>query len=309
MDGAEPAGTRWSGADLETPSRSLTGRQLCDSGSRRATSARRGHAVISGGSSGIGLALGRRLASAGWNLTLIAQDPGRLAFAAAELESQGIAVRTAAVDVTDATGVERAMTEAVAALGPVNLLVACAGIVVPGRLADQPPDAFARTMAVNYLGAVHLVRSALPHLPRHGDARIVLVASGAALIGLYGYTSYAPSKFAVRGLAEALRSELAPEGIGGLCRLSARHRHAGLQGGAGGAASDHQPARRRRRLDDDRPGRGCNHARDRPAQVHHSSWPGHGCARSAAQLGGTTPTRALVRSDDPPEHEPKPRAG
>ena len=69
-------------------------------------------------------------------------------------------------------------------------------------------------MAVNYLGAVHLVRSALPHLPRHGDARIVLVASGAALIGLYGYTSYAPSKFAVRGLAEALRSELVPEGIG-----------------------------------------------------------------------------------------------
>ena len=118
------------------------------------------------------------------------------------------------MDVTDATGVERAMTEAVAALGPVNLLVACAGIVVPGRLADQPPDAFARSMAVNYLGAVHLVRSALPHLPRHGDARIVLVASGAALIGLYGYTSYAPSKFAVRGLAEALRSELVPEGIG-----------------------------------------------------------------------------------------------
>jgi short-subunit dehydrogenase len=68
-------------------------------------------------------------------------------------------------------------------------------------------------MEVNYLGAVHLVRAILPEMRARGG-RIVLIASGAALIGLYGHTSYAPSKFAVRGFAEALRSELSAGNIG-----------------------------------------------------------------------------------------------
>jgi short-subunit dehydrogenase len=68
-------------------------------------------------------------------------------------------------------------------------------------------------MAVNYLGTLHLVRAVLPAMRARGWGRLVVVASGAALVGLYGYTSYAPSKYAVRGLAEALRSELVPDGV------------------------------------------------------------------------------------------------
>lgn len=94
------------------------------------------------------------------------------------------------------------------------MLVASAGIVVPGIFDALPLEAFRRTMDVNYFGTLHLVRAALPTMRQEGSGRIVMIASGAALLGVYGYTSYAPSKFAVRGLAETLRSELAPDGIG-----------------------------------------------------------------------------------------------
>jgi NAD(P)-dependent dehydrogenase (short-subunit alcohol dehydrogenase family) len=174
---------------------------------------RAGHALISGGSSGIGLALAHRLAEAGWDLTLMARDWSRLAAAQAAVALHGRAVDIRSVDVADEASVAAVVAAATARLGPPDLVVACAGIVVPGCFDAQPPSAFRRSMEVNYLGALHLVRAALSVMrPRGG--RIVLVASGAALIGLYGYTSYAPTKFAVRGLAEALRSELAAEGIG-----------------------------------------------------------------------------------------------
>jgi 3-dehydrosphinganine reductase len=175
------------------------------------------HAVISGGSSGIGLALARRLAGAGWDLTLLARDPRRLAAAREALSECGDATRrfrTTSVDVADAAAVEHAVAGAVAALGPPGLVVASAGMVVPGTFETLPLEAFRRTMEVNYFGTLHLVRATLPAMREQRGGRIVLIASGAALIGIYGYTAYAPTKFAVRGLAETLRSELAPEGIG-----------------------------------------------------------------------------------------------
>jgi 3-dehydrosphinganine reductase len=179
----------------------------------RGTGPRAGHAIISGGSSGIGLALAHGLARAGWDLTLLARDPERLAAARGGLLAHGGSVATHSVDVADAAGVEQAAAAAMAALGAPALVVACAGIVVPGRLETQPLEAFERTMAVNYFGTLHLIRAVLPSMRAQRGGRIVLVASGAALIGLYGYSSYAPSKFAVRGLAEALRSEFVPERV------------------------------------------------------------------------------------------------
>lgn len=181
------------------------------------TAPRAGHAVISGGSSGIGLALARRLAAAGWDLTLMARDAGRLAAARGDLSALGNGSRRieiVSVDVADAAAVEDAIAAAIAAQGPPDLLVTSAGIVIPGIFADLPLEAFHRTMAVNYFGTLHFVRAALPAMRRQRSGRIVMIASGAALLGIYGYTAYAPTKFAVRGLAEALRGELTPEGIG-----------------------------------------------------------------------------------------------
>ena len=172
-----------------------------------------GHALISGGSSGIGLALAHRLAGAGWDLTILARDRARLAQARAALAAHGRAVEVHSADVADAAAVAEAVDASVRRLGPPGLVVACAGMVIPGDLEAQPADAFRRSIEVNYLGALHLVRAALPAMRTH-EGRIVLVASGAALVGLYGYSSYAPAKFAVRGLAEALRSELSAGRIG-----------------------------------------------------------------------------------------------
>ncbi|MBV8652113.1 MAG: SDR family NAD(P)-dependent oxidoreductase [Alphaproteobacteria bacterium] len=178
---------------------------------------RPGHAVISGGSSGIGLALARRLAAAGWDLTLLARDAARLAAARGELSGTGDTprrIQVASVDVADREAVEQAVAAAIAAQGPPALLVASAGIVVPGHFDALSIESFRRTMEVNYFGTLHLVRAALPAMRQRQGGRIVMIASGAALLGVYGYTAYAPTKFAVRGLAEALRSELAPERIG-----------------------------------------------------------------------------------------------
>ncbi len=174
------------------------------------------HALISGGSSGIGLALAHRLARKGWNLTLLARDPGRLqqAKAALEAESGAAQIRLVSADVRDAPAIAAAVDGILAALGAPDLVVASAGIVIPGLFASLPQAAFEETMAVNYLGTIHLLKAVLPAMRARRSGHIVMVSSGAGLIGLYGYTAYAPSKFAVRGLAEALRGELKPEGIG-----------------------------------------------------------------------------------------------
>ncbi len=68
-------------------------------------------------------------------------------------------------------------------------------------------------MAVNFFGSLYSIQAALPTLERQHQGQIVLISSGAGLIGIYGYTAYAPSKFALRGLAESLRGELKTKGI------------------------------------------------------------------------------------------------
>ncbi len=174
-----------------------------------------GHAVLSGGSSGIGLALALKLAARGWTLTILARDMARLEAAGAALREAGAAaVRFASVDVAEAGEMVEAVEAAITAHGPPALVVASAGIAVPGRFEDLDANVFTRTMAVNYFGTLHLVRAALPAMRTAGRGRLVLIGSGAGLVGIFGYTAYAPSKFALRGLAEALRGELRPDGVG-----------------------------------------------------------------------------------------------
>lgn len=168
------------------------------------------HAIISGGSSGIGLALAHRLSRDGYDLTLLARDRARLDAAAAAVS--GTKVLALPVDVTDEAAVRAGVARSLESLGAPDLVIANAGIVLPGRFRELDAAAHRATMETNYFGVLNLVHAALPHMGK--GSRLVLVSSGAGLLGLYGYTSYAPSKFAVRGLAEALRAELRPDGIG-----------------------------------------------------------------------------------------------
>jgi NAD(P)-dependent dehydrogenase (short-subunit alcohol dehydrogenase family) len=154
----------------------------------RGVRSRVGHAIISGGSSGIGLALGRRLAAAGWNLTILARDADRLAEARAALAASGAEVMAESGDVADRDAVGRAVHASVARLGPPKLVVASAGMVVPGRFDELPLEAYRKTMEVNYFGTLNLVRAALPAMRAQRGGRIVMISSGAALLGIYTAT-------------------------------------------------------------------------------------------------------------------------
>jgi 3-dehydrosphinganine reductase len=175
------------------------------------------HAVITGGSSGIGLALARKLAAAGYDLSLIARRKGLLDEAAAEIARgfvrPGQRVCVFPADVADAAAAEGAVAAAIAALGPPDLVVTSAGIAIPGYFEEVPTQVFERTMAVNYFGTLYVLRAALPAMRARRQGRIVLVSSGAALTGIFGYGAYGPSKFAVRGLAETLQAELKADNV------------------------------------------------------------------------------------------------
>ncbi|MEW6691024.1 MAG: SDR family oxidoreductase [Pseudomonadota bacterium] len=176
----------------------------------------RRHALITGGSSGIGLATAHLLAQRGWRVSLLARDRARLEAAARGLgaaSGAGDVARVFPVDVAERADCAGAVHAAIAQSGAPDLVLACAGVARPGHF-DEIPDAdFERAMAVNYFGVLNTVRPALEAMKRKGGGSIVLVSSGAGLIGIFGYSAYAPSKFAVRGLAEVLRGELAPCGI------------------------------------------------------------------------------------------------
>lgn len=175
------------------------------------------HAIITGGSSGIGKAVAKLLAQQGANLTLIARDRTKLEHAKQEIEavkvnsSQIVSFVTA--DVANRESVTRAIKQAIADLGTPRILITSAGMVHPGYFSEIPLDIFEKTMAVNYFGSLYSVKAVLPSMVEQGQGQIILVSSGAGLIGIYGYTSYCPSKFALRGLAESLRGELKPQGI------------------------------------------------------------------------------------------------
>ena len=175
------------------------------------------HAMITGGSSGIGKATAKLLAKAGANLTIIARTQTKLEIAKAEIETcrvdsnqQLIAL---SADVADRVQVQKVVADAIAQLGPPDLLITSAGTVHPGRFQDLPLEVFERAMAINYFGSLYTLKAVLPSMEQQGKGHIVLISSGAGLIGLYGYTAYSPSKFALRGLAESLRGELKSSGV------------------------------------------------------------------------------------------------
>lgn len=169
------------------------------------------HAIVTGGSSGIGLALVRRLAGRGDRVSVLALDNDDLATLAAEPPTPS--VHTAAIDVADRAAVYGAIHETEAAQGPCDLLVTCAGIVTPGRFWEMPDEEFIRHMDVNYLGTLWPTRAVVPGMMNRRSGAIVMISSFAGLLGVYGYGAYSPSKFAVRGLAETLRMELKPYGV------------------------------------------------------------------------------------------------
>ncbi|KQS81021.1 translocation protein [Rhizobium sp. Leaf384] len=172
------------------------------------------HVVITGGSSGIGLAVARIYVSRGYRVSLIARGAAALDAAAASLGAEGGGqVRFAAADVADADALAAAIHGCETAYGPCDILVCSAGIVEPASFEHQTAADVDRQIAVNLMGSIHSVRAVYAQMLARGQGRIMLVSSGAGLMGIPGYSAYCASKFALRGFAEALRSEAKPRGI------------------------------------------------------------------------------------------------
>lgn len=171
------------------------------------------HVFITGGSSGIGLALAHRAAAEGARVSILARSQAKLEEAKQAIRlATGIDVATFSADVRDFDAVRRAAEEA----GPVDVLVVNQGVFVPGELAKQELEEVRFMIDVNLIGSFNMIKAFLPAMKARTDRRpasIALMSSQAGQVGIYGYTAYSASKFGLRGLAEALQQEIIADDI------------------------------------------------------------------------------------------------
>ncbi len=173
--------------------------------------------IITGGSSGIGRGLALGLAGEGANLALVARDPEKLSRTREEVLScssdPGSRVEIFSCDVTDAEKVEQTMNNIAVELGSPDYLFNSAGILIADYFENLPRNNFREMMNTNFFGTLYFIKAVLPYFKEKGGGHIVNISSISGVIGVFGYTSYCASKFAVVGLTEALRAELKPQGI------------------------------------------------------------------------------------------------
>ncbi len=175
------------------------------------------HVIVTGGSSGIGLAVAKIYASRGEQVSLLARHPGRLEEAQAEIAAlpgaDSSRIQTISVDVASAAQTLSAIETCEASFGPCDILVASAGVVEPVAFDAMPPSVFDEQVSINLLGTANVVRAVYKGMKSRREGRIMIISSGAALIGIFGYTAYCASKSALSGFAEALRAEADVHGI------------------------------------------------------------------------------------------------
>ncbi|SNS41435.1 NADP-dependent 3-hydroxy acid dehydrogenase YdfG [Sphingomonas laterariae] len=167
------------------------------------------HAVVTGGGSGIGLAIAQALAGAGHSVTIMGRSVARLDAALATVPGG----RAIACNVADPADVARAFADAVAAAGPVAILVNNAGVAPSAPFGRISLADWRQCIDINLMGAVHAIGQVVEPMKALPSARIINMASTAALKG-YGYvTAYAASKHALLGLTRSLALELAGSAI------------------------------------------------------------------------------------------------
>ncbi|KQX22798.1 MULTISPECIES: SDR family NAD(P)-dependent oxidoreductase [unclassified Sphingomonas] len=168
-----------------------------------------GHALVTGGSSGIGRAIAVALVDAGWRVTILGRSPEKLE--AARIERPDLFAL--ACDVGDEAAVGRAVAEAIERNGTIAVLVNCAGVARTASFEKSDPRMWEELWRTNVMGAVHATRAVLPGMRQLPSARIINIASTASLKG-YAYTSvYAATKHALLGLTRSLALELAGTSI------------------------------------------------------------------------------------------------
>jgi NAD(P)-dependent dehydrogenase (short-subunit alcohol dehydrogenase family) len=173
-------------------------------------------AFVTGGASGIGLALGRAFAEAGMKVMLADIEPDELASAVENLQGIGPEVRGIVCDVADPGSVDRAAKAAYDAFSRVHVVCNNAGVATSGGIDNISLEEWRWVLDVNVMSVLHGIRTFLPHIRAHGEGgHFVNTASMAGMVtGNVGFSPYSASKFAVVSMSEGLATQLKPLGIG-----------------------------------------------------------------------------------------------
>ena len=168
--------------------------------------------IVTGASSGIGLALAREFAAAGANVVMGARSEDKLAAVAAEIKAAGGAAAYTAADVTKEEDCKRLIDCAIEEFGGIDILICNAGLSMRAIFDDVDLNVLHRLMDVNFWGTVNCCKYALPYLQK-SKGSIVGISSVAGLHGLPARTGYSASKYAMTGFLETLRIENLKKGL------------------------------------------------------------------------------------------------
>jgi len=166
------------------------------------------HALVTGGSRGIGAAIAEALAAAGARVTVLGRD--RAALDAVAVRTGGLAVTA---DVTDAAALDAALAAAEVEFGPIAILVNNAGAAATAKFAASDDALWERMIALNLTSVVRATRRVLPGMLERGWGRVITVASTAGLKGYAYVSAYSAAKHAVIGLTRSLALETARSGV------------------------------------------------------------------------------------------------
>src|SRR5688572_16041324 len=171
--------------------------------------------LMTGGSRGLGLILARQLVRSGARVTLIARDPDELERAADNIHSvhPRASVLTIQADVRQRVDVERAVAQSADRYGRVDVVVNNAGIIQVGPLDHMTLADYEDAMDTHFWGPLHTVLAVLPYMRSQGEGRIVNISSIGGRVAVPHMLPYSASKFALVGLSDGLRAELAGDNI------------------------------------------------------------------------------------------------
>ena len=169
--------------------------------------------LITGGSRGLGLVLARELAGEGANVAICARNPAELERARVDLVQRGANVAAIPCDITDREQVRELVQIVRQRFGTIDVIINNAGVIQVGPMEVMTLEDYEEAMRIHFWAPLYLMLEALPHMRRAGGGRIVNISSIGGKIGVPHLTPYCASKFALTGLSESLRAELAKDKI------------------------------------------------------------------------------------------------